>query len=109
MSIEARVHSDVVFHNKSGSSFTLGSLSDHVYSTPTQATIVTGTATTSAVSIAGSGPLTTLAVKNNGPETIRLAGAINVPSGRMAVLPVTATVTVQTTVSASTYTAIWIG
>ena len=39
MSIEARVHSDVVFHNKSGSSFTLGSLSDHVYSTPTQATM----------------------------------------------------------------------
>lgn len=109
MSIEARVHSDVVFHNRSGATFTVGSLSDHVFSTPSQATIVNGTATTAAASIVGSGSLTTLAVKNNGPETIRLAGAINVPAGRMAILPVTATVTVQTTVSSSTYSAIWIG
>lgn len=109
MSIEARVHSDVVFHNKSGATFTVGSLSDHVFSTPSQAAIVSGTATTTVVSIVGSGPLATLAVKNTGTEPIRLAGAINVPPGRMAVLPVTATVTVQTTASVSAYSAVWIG
>ena len=109
MSIEARVHADVVFHDKGASSFTLGTLSDHVFSTPANATILTGTATTQSASIAGSGPLTTLAVKNTGTEPIRLAGAITIRAGRMAILPVTATVTVATTASSSSYSAIWVG
>lgn len=109
MSIQARVHSDIVFHDKGASAFTVGSLSDHVFSTPSTASIFTAVATTQSASIAGSGSLTTLAVKNTGTEPIRLAGAITVPAGRMAVLPVTATVSVQTTAGESAYTAIRIG
>lgn len=109
MSIQARVHSDVVFHDKDATSFTLGALSDHVFSSPSVATIQTATATTQASSIVGSGSLTTLAVKNTGTEPIVLADALSIQPGRMAVLPVTATISVQTTSSSSTYSAIWIG
>jgi len=109
MSIKARVHSDVVFHDNSGSTFTVGALSDHVFSTPSVASIITAVATTQVANISGSGSLTTLAIKNTGTQPIRVAGAISVPAGRMAVLPVTATVSVQTTASESAYTAIRIG
>lgn len=109
MSIQARVHADVVFHDKSASTFTVGSLSDHVFSTPSTASIITAVATTQSANISGFGTLTTLAIKNTGTEPIRVAGAIVVPAGRMAVLPVTATVSVQTTAGESAYTAIRIG
>ncbi len=109
MSIQARIHSDVVFHNRTDSAFTVGALSDHVFSSPSTAQLISGNATTQSSSIVGSGPLTTLAVKNTGTEPIVLAGAMAIQPGRMAVLPVTATITVRTTASSSAYSAIWIG
>lgn len=109
MSFEARVHADVVFHERSSATFTVGAISDHIFSTPSHAAILSGVAETTAADIPGSGPLTTLAVKNTGTEPIRVAGAFDVEPGRMAVLPTSQTVTVETTTGTSTYTAIWIG
>lgn len=109
MSFEARIHADVVFHERSASSFTVGSLSDHVFSEPTDAQIISGTAGDTAEDVPGQGSLTTLAIKNTGTEPIRVADGFDLAPGRMAVIPTTATVSVVATVAPSTYTAIWIG
>lgn len=109
MSFEARVHADVVFHERSSATFTVGAISDHIFSTPANATILFGVADTTPASIPGDGPLTTMAIKNTGAESIRVAGAFDVAPGRMAVLPTSETVIVETLTGTSTYTAIWIG
>lgn len=109
MSYEARIHSDVVFHERDGAAFTVGSLSDHRFSAPNNAMIISGVAGTSAADISGSGDLSTLAIKNTGLGTIRIADAFDVTSGRMAVLPTTATVSIQAVGQTCAYTAIWVG
>jgi hypothetical protein len=109
MSIEARVHSEIVYHDKGTATFSIGSVTDHQYLQPTSASVTTAVATTAAVNIAGSGSLTTLGVKNTGSNPIRIGGVLPITPGRLAILPVTATVTVQTTAGVSSYTAVWIG
>lgn len=109
MSIEARVHAEIVYHDKGTATFTIGSVTDHQYLQPTSASIVTAVATTTAVNITGSGSLSTLGVKNTGTVPIRLGGAIPVAPGRLAILPVTATISVSTTAGSSSYTAVWVG
>lgn len=109
MTIRARIDTDVIYHDSTETVFQIGSLSEHTLSTPTVAQTISGTATTAAVQITGSGSLTTLAVKNTGSGALRLAGAIDVPAGRVAVIPTTATITVSAVGGTGSYTAIWIG
>lgn len=109
MTIEARVHAEIVYHDKATATFTIGSVTDHQYLQPTVASIVTAVATTATASISGSGALSTLGVKNTGTVPIRLADAITLSPGRLAILPVTATITVSTTAGVSSYTAVWVG
>lgn len=109
MTIRARVDTDVIYHDSTDTVFQIGSLSEHTISTVTAASTISGTVATSAVSIVGSGPLSTLAVKNTGAGVLRLAGAIDVPAGRVAVIPTTATITVSAPGGTGSYTALWIG
>ena len=109
MSIKARVDVSVIYHDTDGATFSVGSLTDNRMTEPSVATTVTGTVGTSAVSIAGSGSLSTLAIKNTGTATLRVAGAIDISAGRVAVLPVTSTVTVAAPAGVGAYTAVWVG
>lgn len=109
MTIRARVDTDVIFHDSTDTVFRVGSLSEHTLTSPTTAAAVTASATTTAVAIVGSGPLSTLAVKNTGNSVIRLAGSIDVPAGRVAVIPTTATITVSAPGGSGSYSAVWIG
>ena len=109
MTIRARVDTDVIYHDATDTSFNIGSLSEHTLATVTSATTITGTAATAAVQIVGVPPLSTLAVKNTGTTVLRLAGAIDVPAGRLAVIPTTATITVSAPGGSGSYTALWIG
>lgn len=109
MTIRARVDTDVIFHDSTETVFEIGSLSEHTIATVTSASTISGTVATAAVTIVGSGPLSTLAVKNTGNSVIRLAGVIDVPAGRLAVIPTTSTLTVSAPSGAGSYTAVWIG
>lgn len=109
MTVKARIDVDVVFHDSSDSTMTVGSLSEHLMHSPAAAAATTGTCGTSAVTIVGSGSLSTLAVKNTGTNALRLAGAIDVPAGRLAVVPTTATITVQGVGGNGAYSCIWVG
>lgn len=109
MTIRARVDTDVIFHDSTDTVFQIGSLSEHLLTTPAAASATTAVATTTAASIVGSGSLSTLAVKNTGTTVLRLAGAISVPAGRVAVIPTTATITVASVGGTGTYSAVWIG
>jgi hypothetical protein len=109
MTIRARIDTDVIYHNSSDTTFVIGSLSEHLVTAPTSALTISATAATSAVQIVGSGPLSTLAVKNTGATVLRLAGAIDVPAGRVAVIPTTATITVSAPSGSGSYSAVWIG
>ncbi len=109
MTIRARVDTDIIYHDSTDTSFNIGSLSEHTISTATSALTIAGTASTAAVQIVGSGPLSTLAVKNTGATVLRLAGAIDVPAGRLAVIPTTSTITVSAPSGTGSYTALWIG
>jgi hypothetical protein len=61
------------------------------------------------VQITGTTPLSSLVVKNTGTGVLRLAGAIDVQAGRVACLPVTATITVSAPAGNGSYTALWMG
>lgn len=109
MSIKARVDVSVVYHDTDGPTFSVGSLTDNRMTEPLTASATSGTVGTTAVSITGSGSLSTLAVKNTGNSVLRVAGAIDVSVGRVAVLPVTATVTVVSPSGSGAYSAVWVG
>jgi hypothetical protein len=109
MTTRARIDTDVIYHDSSDTTFTVGSVSEHLVQTPTVVLTITGTCSTTAAQIVGSGALSTLAVKNTGAGVLRLAGAIDVAAGRVAVLPTTATVTVSAPGGSGSYTAVWLG
>lgn len=109
MTARTRIDVDVVYQEGDARSITVDYLTEHIAADVTNATSFTGTAGTSAVSIAGTAPLSTLAVQNTGSSVLRVAGVIDVPAGRLAILPVTATVTVAAPSGSGKYSAIWIG
>lgn len=109
MSKRARVDIDAVYHDAGENSISIGSLSEHIAPTLVTALTVSGTAGTAPVQIVGATPLSTLVVKNTGTGVLRLAGSIDVAAGRVAVLPVTATITVSAPAGAGSYTAVWMG
>lgn len=109
MTAKARIDVDVVFQNGDSNSITVGSLTEHILPSISQAVASTGTVGTSAVSIVGTPPLSTLAVKNTGSGVLRLAGGIDVAAGRLAILPVTATVSISAPAGSGTYSYIWVG
>jgi len=109
MSVRARIDIDVVYHDSTATTLTVGNLAEHLSPPLTVAQTITGTAGTSAVQIVGSGALSSLIVKNTGNGVIRLAGAIDVQAGRVACLPVTATITVAAPAGSGSYTALWMG
>lgn len=109
MSVKAQIDVDVVYHDQDGSSLTVGVVSDHARPAVTVGHTLSGTVSTSAVALSAAGPLSTLAIKNTGSGLLRVAGAFNVPEGRVAVLPVSSPVTVQAVAGQASYTAIWVG
>lgn len=109
MSVRARIDVDVVYQDGDATSITVGSLTEHIQPPITVAATSSGTVGTSAVSIVGSTPLSTLVVKNTGNGVLRLAGAIDVSAGRVAVLPVTATVTISAPGGNGSYSHVWVG
>lgn len=109
MTAKARIDVDVVYHDGDTGSITVGVLAEHVMPNITTAQAIAGTVGTSAVQIVGTPPLSTLAVKNTGNSVLRVAGSIDVAAGRLAVLPVTATVTVAAPGGAGAYSCIWVG
>lgn len=110
MSLRSKLDVDLVCHDSGTATFVVNSVSDHFLIEP-NVLQYTGSATvgTSAVSISGPTVLSTLVVKNEGTQPLRIAGAINISAGRVAVLPVTATVTVASVSGQGTYTALWVG
>jgi hypothetical protein len=109
MTVRARIDVDAVYHDVSDSSLTIGNLAEHLSPALTAAQTINGSVGTAAVQIVGATPLSTLVVKNTGSSALRLAGSINVSAGRLAVLPVTATITVSAPSGSGTYTALWMG
>lgn len=109
MTLRARIDVDAIYHDAGTATFVVNSLSDHIISTPTVVAMTSATVGTSAVSVAGSGALNTLAIKNTGAGVLRVAGGVDVSPGRVAVLPVTATVTVSAPGGSGSYSAIWVG
>lgn len=108
MTIQARVDVDIVYHDSSDTTFTVGAVSDHARPAAVGYTL-SGTVATSAVTLTAAGAVTTLAIKNTGTTLLRVAGAFNVPAGRVAVLPVASSVTVAAVSSPAQYTAVWVG
>lgn len=109
MTVRARIDVDVVFHDTSESTLTVGSMAEHLAVAPSLATAITGTVGTSAVSISGAETLTTLAIKNTGTNVLRLGGAIDVPAGRLAVIPTTSAPTVAAVGGNGAYSCVWLG
>lgn len=109
MTIKARIDIDAVYHDVDDTSLTIGSLSEHISPSLTSSQTINGSVGTTAVQIVGTTPLSTLVVKNTGTSVLRLDGSFNVAAGRVAVLPVTATITVSAPSGTGSYTALWMG
>jgi hypothetical protein len=109
MTVRARIDVDAVYHSFTDTSLVVGTLSEHIAPALTTAQTITGSVGTAAVQIVGSTPLSTLVVKNTGASVLRLAGSVDVTAGRLAVLPVTATITVSAPSGSGSYTALWMG
>jgi hypothetical protein len=110
MTLRSKLDVDLVCHDAGTATFVVNSVSDHFLIEPNVIQYI-GSATvgTSAISISGPTVLSTLVVKNEGAQPLRLAGTIDVSAGRVAVLPVTATVTVASVSGQGSYTALWVG
>jgi hypothetical protein len=109
MTVRARIDVDAVYHDTDGNSLTVGTLSEHLAPALTTAQTIGRSVGTASVQIVGTTPLSTLVVKNTGNSVLRLAGSVDVAAGRLAVLPVTATITVSAPSGSGSYTAIWMG
>jgi hypothetical protein len=109
MTIRARIDVDAVYHDASDTSLTVGTLAEHLAPSLTRAQTISGNVGTASVQIVGTTPLSTLVVKNTGAGVLRLAGSVDVAAGRLAVLPVTATLTVSAPSGSGSYTALWMG
>ena len=109
MTIRARIDIDTVYQNATDTSLSIGTLAEHLAPSLTTAQTITGSVGTAAVQISGTTPLSTLVVKNTGNSVLRLAGGVDVAAGRLAVLPVTATITVSAPSGSGSYTALWMG
>lgn len=107
MAVRARIDVDVVFHDYSDSSLSVGTASEHLYVTPGGAVAVSGTVGTSAISVVGPTSCSTFCVKNTGSTVLRLGGVISVPAGRLAVVPTTATISAVG--GNGSYSCIWVG
>lgn len=110
MTVRARIDVDVVFHDSSESSLTVGSVAEHLAVSPSGAKAINGTVGTAAVAISGGlGTLSTLAIKNTGTTVLRVAGAIDVPAGRLAVIPTATPPTVASVGGNGAYSCVWVG
>jgi hypothetical protein len=109
MTVRARVDVDVVFQDATATTLTIGTLSDHVSTSPLAAVALTATCTTAAVAITGPATLSTLVIKNTGAGPLRVAGGLDVTADRVAVLPTTATVTVAAVAGTGSYSCVWVG
>lgn len=109
MSTKARIDIDVVSQSGDTATITVATLSEHFMPNITSAQQIVGSVGTAAVQIVGTPPLSTLAVKNTGNGVLRLNESIDVSAGRLAVLPVTATITVSAPGGSGSYSAIWVG
>jgi len=109
MSVRARIDIDVVFQDATDTSLTVGAASEHLYVTPGGARAFSATAGTSAVAIAGLTSLSTLTVKNTGSTPLRLGGSVDIPAGRLAVIPTTTAPTIQAVGGPGAYSCVWVG
>lgn len=108
MATRARVDIDVLFQQGDTATITVGSLTEHLSPTLASAQYISGSVGTSPVSIVGTTPVSTIAIKA-GAGTIRVNNSIDVTAGRLAVLPVTATITVSAPSGSGTYSCVWMG
>lgn len=108
MSVNSRLDVDLVFHDSSDTTFAVGVLSEHLASTAA-ALSVSGTVGTSVISIGTTGTMSTIAIKNVGSSTLRVAGAVSIPAGRLAVIPTTASVSIASVSGVGSYSSIWVG
>ena len=109
MSVRARIDVDVVYHDYTATSLTVGAASEHLAVSPPAAVTVTGTVGTSAITITGLTSCSTFCVKNTGGTVLRLGGSIDVPAGRLAVIPTTAVPSVASVGGNGAYTVLWVG
>lgn len=109
MTVRARIDVDVVFHDSSEQTLTVGSVAEHIAVAPPAATAISGTAGTSAITISGLTSLSTFAIKNTGTTVLRLGGSIDVPAGRLAVIPTTTAPTVASVGGNGAYSCVWVG
>lgn len=109
MSVKAQIDLDVVYHDQDGSTLSIGAMSEHIRPAATAGHVLSGTVSTTAVTLSAAGPLSTLAIKNTGSNLLRVAGGFSIPAGRVAVLPVTSPVTVAAVSGQAEYTAVWVG
>lgn len=108
MSFQARIDIDVVYHETTEGTFSLGSIDEHLRQNPTRCETVTDTLTTAAEPITTQALTTVsmLAIKNTGSSIIRLEGSIDISAGRLAVLPVTELPSVSAPSGSGSYSAV---
>lgn len=109
MTTASRIDTDVVFHDTNGNVFTLGAVSEHLRGTAACQSITATVSTATAALTTTLSSLSAVAIKNTGSSVIRIAGAISLPAGRVAVLPVTSTFTVSSVSGSGEYQAICVG
>jgi hypothetical protein len=109
MATRARIDIDVVFQQGDASTITVGSLTEHLSPTLSSATQINGSVGTAAVTITGPTPVSTIVVKAGAGGTLRVNGAMELSAGRLAVFPVTASITLSAPSGAGTYSCIWAG
>lgn len=109
MTTASRIDTDVVFHDTNGNVFTLGAVSEHLRGTAS-CQMVTATVSTATAALATTLlSLSTVAIKNSGSSVLRVAGAISIPAGRVAVLPTTSTFTIASASGSGEYQAACVG
>tara|TARA_Y100001937_G_C7053852_1_gene300430 strand:+ start:173 stop:508 length:336 start_codon:yes stop_codon:yes gene_type:complete len=108
MSFRARVDIDVIYHELSDSSISIGSLSDHYLTNPTRCETVTDnvTSATEPITTLNMTTVSALALKNTGESTLRLEGCIDVTAGRLVILPVTELPTISAPSGTGSYKAV---
>lgn len=110
MTLRAKLDIDLVTHDAGTATFIVNSVTEHSLTEPNVVQFTGGgTVGTAAVALSGPTMLTTLVVKNEGSHALRLAGGIDIQAGRVAVLPVTATLTIASVSGQGSYTALWVG
>ena len=107
MSFQARIDIDVVYHETTEGTFSLGGIDEHLRQTlPAAKQLPTLTTAAEPITTQALTTVSMLAIKNTGSSTIRLEGSIDISAGRLAVLPVTELPSVSAPSGSGSYSAV---